>query len=94
MTQTYIARMMSADGSGEGNYAFEADANLMKMTADEIVQVFFTHVEHEVLRNDVDWELNSVFKNKECGVVTAMGSLITDGTQAAMPFLVMISAKQ
>lgn len=90
---TFHARMMSADSSGEGHYTFEADADLMKRTADEIVSVFFHHVEEEVLRGKVDWELNSVFKNKQHGVVTAMGGLITDEDQPAMPFLVMISAK-
>ncbi|MBX9925105.1 MAG: hypothetical protein K2Y05_02000 [Hyphomicrobiaceae bacterium] len=93
MTATYHARMMSADSSGEGHYTFEAEAGLMKKTADEVVQVFFAHVEKDVLRNHVDWELNGVIKNKDLGVVTAMGSLVTDDAHSAMPFLVMISAK-
>ncbi len=89
---TYNARMMSGDGAGEGHYTFEADADLMKKTADEIVGVFFQHVEKEVLKHNVDWELNGASKNKAHGVVTAMGGLITDDDHPAMPFLVMISA--
>lgn len=90
---TYIARMMSADSKGEGSYTFEADDKLMKKPADEIVQVFFDHVDQKVLSHHVDWELNGAVKNKELEVVTALGSLeIADG-QPALPFLLMISSK-
>jgi hypothetical protein len=88
---TYTARMMSADTGGEGLYTFEADANLMKRTADEIVGVFFDHVEDEILQQHVDWELNSAMKSKPHGVVTAMGALFTDDDQPSMPFLLMIA---
>lgn len=88
----YTARMMSADTGGEGHYMFEADGNLMKRTADEIVGVFFDHVEAQVLRHNVDWELNSAMKSKPHGIVTAMGALVTDDDQASLPFLLMISA--
>lgn len=90
---TYTARMMSAESGSEGIYTFEADGNLMKLTADEIVGVFFSYVEEKVLKQNVDWELNSAIKNKQHGVVTAMGALVTDDDQPGMPFLVMISAK-
>lgn len=89
---TYTARMMSAETGGEGLYTFEADSNLMKRTADEIVGVFFDHVEHTVLKQNVDWELNSAMKSKAHGVVTAMGALVTEDDQPSMPFLLMISA--
>ncbi|NJL09189.1 MAG: hypothetical protein HC900_13860 [Methylacidiphilales bacterium] len=62
---TYTARMMSADGAGEGHYTFEAEADLMKKTADEIVGVFFAHVEKDVLKQHVDWELNGVEQEQE-----------------------------
>ena len=64
----------------------------MKRTADEIVAVFFDHVEEKVLKHNVDWELNSAMKNKAHGVVTAMGDLVTDADQASLPFLLMIAA--
>ena len=91
---TYYARMMSADSpSGEGSYTFESDDKLMKRTADEIVNVFFDYVEADILKGNVDWELNGAVKNKEHGVVTAIGALVTDEGQASMPFLLMISTK-
>ncbi len=89
---TYTARMMSAETGGEGIYTFEADANLMRRTADEIVGVFFDHVEDKVLKQNVDWELNSAMKSKAHSVVTAMGALVTEDDQPSLPFLLMISA--
>jgi hypothetical protein len=89
---TYSARMMSADTGGEGVYTFEADDSLMKRPADEIVGVFFDHVEDKVLKHNVDWELNSAMKSKAHGVVTAMGALVTDDDQPSLPFLLMIAA--
>lgn len=88
---TYTARMMSADGNGEGVYTFDADDKLMKKPADEIVQVFFDYVDQKVLKQHVDWELNGAIKNKELNVVTAMGSLEIEEGQPSLPFLLMIA---
>lgn len=87
----FSARMLDAETGGEGNYHFEGPADLMKRTADEIVTTFFDHVDTEVLKSNVDWELNGVFKNRERGIVTAMGSLVPAKDEAPMPFLLMIS---
>lgn len=91
---TYHARMLSADtASGEGTYTFEADDKLMKKPADEIVGVFFSYVENEILKGQYDWELNGAIKNKELGIVTAIGALELEEGKPPLPFLLMISAK-
>jgi hypothetical protein len=89
---TYRARMLDADTGGEGRYQFDGPPDLMSRTADEIVTVFFDHVEKEVLRRHADWEINGVLKNRERGVVTAIGSLIPAKNDPPLPFLLMISA--
>lgn len=91
---TFFARMMDAATGGEGRYRFEGPADLMSKTADEIVGAFFAYVEAEVLTNHADWEINGVMKNRERGVVTAMGSLIPEKNDPPMPFLLMISNKE
>ncbi len=90
---TYHARMLDAETGGEGRYRFDAPADLMSRTADEIVATFFDHVEKEVLRRHADWEVNGVMKNRERGVVTAIGSLIPHKNDPPLPFLLMISAE-
>lgn len=88
---TYYARVLAADRDAEGIYQFDGPDNLFDVTADEIVNVFFSHVEQDVLKHHVDWEINGILKNKERHVVTALGSLIPHEGVAPMPFLLMIS---
>ncbi|MEQ1671126.1 MAG: hypothetical protein ABL893_09740 [Hyphomicrobium sp.] len=88
---TYHARMLDASTSGEGLYPFEGPADLMAKTADEIVNAFFAHVEDQILSSHADWEINGIMKNKERGVVTAIGSLIPERGDIPLPFLLMIS---
>lgn len=88
---TYYARMLDGETSGEGSYVFEGPSDLMSRTADEIVGVFFDHVEKQVLKSHVDWEINGVLKNRERRIVTAMGSLIPAKDDSPMPFLLLIS---
>ena len=89
---TYYARMLDAKTNGEGTYTFAGPADLMERTADEIVNTFFEHVEQQVLQTNADWEVNGIMKNKERGVVTAIGSLIPEKNDPPLPFLLMISA--
>ncbi|MEW5964389.1 MAG: hypothetical protein AB1749_12580 [Pseudomonadota bacterium] len=89
--RTYHARMMDAETSGEGNYEFVGPDDLLQRTADEIVGVFFEHVERDVLRHSADWEINGVMKNKDRGIVTAIGSLIPERNDPPLPFLLLIS---
>lgn len=90
----HYARMLSADGGGEEKYEFEGAPNLMDLTADEIVSVFFSHVEHKILQHHIDWEVNGILKNKDRRVVTAIGSLIPQRSDAPLPFLLMISDRK
>jgi hypothetical protein len=88
---TYYARMLDSATSGEGSYAFEGPGDLMQRTADEIVAVFFEHVENEILKTHADWEINGVMKNRERRIVTAIGSLIPEKNDPPLPFLLLIS---
>ncbi len=88
---TYYARMLDAATNGEGAYTFDGPDDLMRKTADEIVSVFFNHVEREVLKTHADWEVNGVMKNKERKIVTAIGSLIPEKDDQPLPFLLLIS---
>lgn len=90
----YVARMLDAETGGEGIYQFEGPDQLMQRTADEIVSVFFDRVEKQILAHHVDWEINGVMKNRERGVVTAMGTLIPDKATPPLPFLLLISDAQ
>ena len=87
----YYARMLDANTSGEGSYAFEGPPDLMRKTADEIVAAFFEYIERDILKAHADWELNGAMKNKERDVVTAIGSLIPHKNDPPLPFLLMIS---
>jgi hypothetical protein len=88
---TYHARMLDAETGGEGSYDFEGPQDLMSRTADEIVTVFFDHVEQKILHHHTDWEVNGIMKNRERRVVTAMGSLLANGDEPPLPFLLLIS---
>jgi len=88
---TYYARMLDGETNGEGSYIFEGPDDLMGKTADEIVTVFFDHVDQEVLKTHADWEINGVMKNKDRGIVTAIGSLIPNKDDRPVPFLLLIS---
>ncbi|MDX2309003.1 MAG: hypothetical protein NW216_12240 [Hyphomicrobium sp.] len=89
--RTYYARMMDAATGGEGSYRFEGPEDLMKRTADEVVTVFFEAIGPKILESMVDWEVNGALKNRDRGIVTAMGALIPDRNEPDMPFLLMIS---
>lgn len=89
----YFARMLDAVTNGEGAYRFDGPADLMQKTADEIVAVFFHFVERDLLSTHADWEVNGIMKNKERGVVTAIGSLIPERGDPPLPFLLMISGQ-
>jgi hypothetical protein len=87
----YYARMLDAETNGEGSYSFEGPDDLMRRTADEVVTTFFDYVEKELLQGHADWEINGVVKNKERGIVTAIGSLIPQKSDPPLPFLLLIS---
>ncbi len=88
---SYYARIMDAKGGGEASYEFDAPADLMQRTADEIVGTFFNEVDQKILCDHIDWELNAVMNNRDRRVVTAIGSLFPKKTEPPIPFLLMIS---
>jgi hypothetical protein len=86
----FTARLMDGNTGGEGAYTFEAPDDLMKQPVDEIVDLFFTNASAKVLTEHVAWELNSVMRNKERNIVTAMGSFL-HAKDPPVPFLLLIS---
>ena len=88
---TYFARMLDAENGNEASYEFSGPPDLMNLTANDIVGVFFDDVDHTILDDHVDWELNAALKNPERRVVTAVGSLIPKKDTPPIPFLLMIS---
>ena len=88
---TYFARIMDAQTGGEGAYEFEAADDLMGRTGDEIVNTFFDAVDHDVLHDHADWELNGVVNSRERRIVTAIGALIPKKNEPPIPFMLMIS---
>ena len=92
MMTTYHVDMMDASGGQSDVYEFEADDALMEKSPVKVVRAFMEYVdEKQFPKVHVDYELYSALKNKEHGVVTAMGNLILDTGE--IPFLLMISEK-
>ena len=90
---TYRVDMMDANSGQSGSYQFEADKGLMKKSPVKIVRAFMEYVDEKQLpKMHLDYELYSALKNKEHGVVTAMGNLVLDNGE--LPFLLMISEKR
>lgn len=88
---TYQASMLgAAPDSVPGIYPFEAPDDLMSGTADQVVRMFFTHVDKDIFHHHVGYELNAALKNRDGAAVTAMGSLIL-GDDAHLPFVLVIS---
>lgn len=84
------AVVMGPVSGSDGHYEFEADDELFKKPADEIVEAFMQHIHRVgVIKHAFHYELNSAFKNKEKRVVTAIGHLQLDSDE--LPFTVMIS---
>lgn len=90
----YYARMLDATTGGEGEYKFDGPDGLFRETSDEIVRVFFAHIEDEILKTHADWELKAVSKNAERRVITAIGSLIPAKDEPELPFLLFISDRK
>jgi hypothetical protein len=90
----YYARIKDAQTGSEAAYQFDGPADLLGRTGDEVVKVFLEDVDHEILRDHADWELNAVMNNRERRVVTAIGSLFPKKDVPPIPFLLMISDHQ
>lgn len=89
---TYRARMMDAETGGEGIHDFEAADDLLKHSPIRVVRTFFEQERRTELTDNVqDYELYAALKNKQHGIVTAMGALVVNGSE--LPFMLMISRK-
>ena len=87
----YQAQMLNtAEGSIAGSYPFDGPEELLDQTADQVVRVFFEHVDRDIFHHHVDYEMNMAFKSKGGDAVTAMGSLILRDN-AHLPFMLLIS---
>lgn len=88
----YQAKMLNTTrGDVAGSYPFEGPEDLFAKTSDQIVRLFFEHVDRDIFHHHIDFEINAAFKNKGGDAVTAMGSLILDDN-SHLPFLLLISA--
>ena len=84
------AIVMGPVSGSDSTYQFEAADDLFRRPSDEIVEAFMAHLNDAgVITSAVAYELNSAIKNREKGVVTAIGNLILNGDE--LPFVVMIS---
>lgn len=93
MTTHYQADMMDARSGQGGRYTFDGEDGLLKKSPVKVVRAFMEYVDTQELRKEhVDYELYSALKNKDLGVVTAMGNLILDSGE--IPFLLMIAEKK
>jgi hypothetical protein len=88
---TYFARIVDAENGSEAGYPFEGPPDLLKRAADDIVRMFLDEVDHDILDDHFDWELNAAFNNRDRHVVTAIGSLHPKKEGPPIPFLLMIS---
>jgi hypothetical protein len=93
MDSSFRAAFISADTGGSATYEFQADSDLFRQTADEIVHRFM-----EQMKDRLDWEppltyeLDSAIKKSEKQVVMATGSLVLE--KGELPFLLMISPER
>ena len=88
---TYNAVLMHGERGGEGNYSFEGDDDLLSRSPVKVMRAFLKHLDDNAGLGHIDHEINAAMKNKEKGVVTALGNLIFHGDDA-QPFVCMISA--
>lgn len=86
----YVANLMHGSRGGESKRFFEAKDGLMKKSPVKVVRAFMEWLETESSVGHIDYELNVALKNKEHGVVTAMGEMIFSETNH-QPFVLMIS---
>jgi len=90
MTATYLAAIMDAETGGNQNYQFEAESDLFRRPADDIVDAFIHSMDgYGNNPGPLSYELNSAVKKSAQQVVMATGSLHVGSGE--IPFLLMIS---
>ena len=86
----FTATMMHGKRDAEGSYTFEAMDALLEASPVRVVRTFMEWIEAHAGLGHVDYELNAALKNREKGIVTALGSLQFEGGDAE-PFILYIS---
>lgn len=90
---TFIANMIDAETGSDNRYDFEGPDDLLDRTPVRVVRHFMEIVDRELLpKEHIDYELNAAIKNRQLGVVTAMGSMMLE-RGGEIPFLLMISKR-
>ena len=88
---TYEAILMHGNRGGEGKYSFEGKDDLLKRSPVKVLRAFLEYLDEHAGIGHIDYEINAAMKNKEKGVVTALGNLVFHGDDE-QPFICMISA--
>lgn len=88
---TYEATLMHGERGGEGRYKFDAEDGLMGGSAMTVVRTFMEHLQDHAGIDHIDWQVNAAMKNKDKGVVTALGNLIMNDDDE-QPFVCFINA--
>lgn len=86
----YQATLMHGERGGEGSYTFEAKDGLIQKSPMKTLKAFIAHLEATAGLGHIDWIASAALRNKEKGVVTAMGSFIFHGDDE-QPFICMIT---
>ncbi|MGX1307619.1 hypothetical protein AB7M35_002339 [Amorphus suaedae] len=90
---TFIANMIDAETGSDNRYDFEGPDDLLDRTPVRVVRHFMEIVDRDLLpKEHIDYELNAAIKNRQLGVVTAMGSMMLE-RGGEIPFLLMISKR-
>lgn len=86
----YKATIMDADTGSHETYSFEAPAHLFEKSRMKLIDAFMDYVDHVQLpKEDVGYEIQSAFKDREHRVVTAIGVLLLE--HGEIPFMAMIT---
>lgn len=85
----YQAILMHGERGGEGRYVFEGNDDLLKKSPMKVLRLFMEHLDKTAGLGHIDYEVNAAMKNKEKGVITALGNL--DLGNDTQPFVCMIS---
>jgi hypothetical protein len=89
-TANYCAALLDAETGANESYRFEAESDLFRMPADEIIHAFINYLNAgKYTDSPVGYELNSALKKDDKQVVMATGSLLIG--KGEIPFLLMIS---
>jgi hypothetical protein len=89
-TGNFRAALLDAETGANESYRFEANPDLFRMPADEIINVFIDYLNAgKYLKSPIGYELNSALKKSDKQVVMATGSLLIE--KGEIPFLLMIS---